>query len=160
MWFVLVLTSAITVTIVSFATPAGAEAMKSKVAFNNSIGKETGNQPAGGKTVSYQITLRGGDLDGCTVDIVESLYGREEGNWGIFDIKGDVKCSGGGFTYTSSGAWDGKGFHAAGAIKDGSGTGKFKDIGGRIAQLGGGASKADGGGFNISYDLVVDHRKA
>ena len=159
MRFTSVLTSTISVAILGFASPAGAEAMKSKVSFNNNIGKAAASQPAGGKTVSYQITLKGGELDGCTVDIVESLFGREEGAWGIFDIKGDVKCSGGGFTYTSSGAWDGNGFHAAGAIKDGSGTGKFQGISGRIAQLGGGASKADGGGFNISYDLVVDSSK-
>lgn len=149
---------------VSFAgisEPAAAQPMKSKVAFNNSIGKETGKQPAGGKTVAYRITLAGGALNGCTVDIVESLYGRDDGNWGIFDIRGDVKCAdGSGFAYTSSGSWDGNGFHAAGAIKDGSGTGKLKGISGRIAQLGGSASKADGGGYNIAYELVVDQRKA
>jgi hypothetical protein len=159
MRFTIVLTSVVNITILGFASPAGAEAMKSKVSFNNTIGQPSGNQPAGGKTVSYQITLKGGELDGCTDDVVESLFGREEGAWGIFDIKGDVKCSGGGFTYTSSGAWDGNGFHAAGAIKDGSGTGKFQGITGRIAQLGGGASKADGGGMIISYDLVVDQPK-
>ena len=160
MRFAFLLTGALSVAILGFASPAGAEAMKSKVSFNNSIGKEHGKQPAGGKTVAYQITLKGGELDGCTVDVVESLFGRDEGAWGIFDIKGDVKCSGGGFTYMSSGAWDGNGFHAAGDIKDGSGTGKFKGIKGRIAQLGGGASKADGGGMNISYELVVDSQKA
>ncbi|HEY7644862.1 MAG TPA: hypothetical protein VH858_07480 [Hyphomicrobiales bacterium] len=134
--------------------------MKSKVAFNNNIGKQTPDQPAGGKTVSYQITLSGGELNGCTVKIVESLYGREEGKWGIFDISGDVTCSDGGFSYTSSGAWDGNGFHAAGVIKTGSGTGKYKGITGRVAQLGGAGSKAEDGGFNISYDLVVDQSKA
>ena len=45
-------------------------------------------------------------------------------------------------------------------IKDGSGTGKYKGIAGRIAQLGGAGSKAQDGGFNISYDLVVDQNKA
>lgn len=159
MQLMFLLSSIISIAAVVFAPPAMAQAMKSKVAFNNSIGKKTGDQPAGGMTVSYQVTLSGGELDGCTVDIVESLYGREQGSWGVFDIKGDVQCSGDGFSYTSSGAWDGKGFHAAGTITDGSGTGKFKDIGGRVAQLGGGASKADTGGFNISYELVVDRRK-
>ena len=103
------------------ATPASAGTLKSDVAFNNGIGEKTASQPANGVEVSYQITLQGGDLDGCTVDIVESLYGRDEGAWGIFDIAGDVKCDRGGFSYSSSGAWDGKGFHAAGAIEDGSG---------------------------------------
>jgi hypothetical protein len=136
------------------AAPAYADAMKSGVAFNNSIGKKTAHQ------VAYQITLKGGELDGCTVDIVESLYGREEGAWGIFDIAGDVKCDRGGFSYTSSGAWDGNGFHAAGAIVDGSGSGDFEGISGRVAQLGGGAADAGDGTFNISYDLVFEAAEA
>lgn len=135
---------------------ASAEALKSKVAFNNGIGKETADQPAGGKTVGYQITLAGGDLDGCTVDIIELLYGRDEGAWGIFDIVGDVTCSNSGFAYTSSGAWDGNGFHAAGAVEDGSGTGDFEGITGRIAQINGGGSDAGDGTFDIAYELVVD----
>jgi hypothetical protein len=160
MRFMFLFTSAVSIAILAAASPAGAQPMKSKVAFNNNIGKQTPDQPAGGKTVSYQIPLSGGELNGCTVKIVESLYGREEGNWGIFDIAGDVSCADGGFSYTSSGAWDGNGFHAAGMIKDGSGTGKYKGISGRIAQLGGAGSKAPEGGFNISYDLVVDQNKA
>ena len=137
-------------------TSASAEALRSKVAFNTGIGEQTAEQPANGNTVAYQITLEGGDLDGCTVDIVESLYGRDEGAWGIFDIAGDANCANGGFSYTSSGAWDGNGFHASGAIADGSGSGDFEGIAGRIAQIGGGASAADNGTFDISYELVVD----
>lgn len=135
---------------------ASAEALKSKVAFNNGIGKETADQPAGGKTVGYQITLAEGDLDGCTVDVIESLYGREEGAWGIFDIAGDVTCTNGSFAYTSSGAWDGNGFHAAGTIEDGSGAGDFEGIAGRIAQINGGGSDAGDGTFDIAYELLVD----
>jgi hypothetical protein len=60
------------------ATPAAADTLKSAVAFNNGIGKKTANQPAHGVEVAYQVTLKGGDLDRCTVDIVESLYGRDE----------------------------------------------------------------------------------
>jgi hypothetical protein len=142
------------------AAPAYADAMKSGVAFNNGIGKKTADQPANGVEVAYQITLKGGELDGCTVDIVESLYGREEGAWGIFDIAGDVKCDRGGFSYTSSGAWDGNGFHAAGAIVDGSGSGDFEGISGRVAQLGGAGSDAGDGTFNISYDLVFETAEA
>ena len=136
------------------ATPASAESLKSAVAFNNGIGKKTATQPANGVEVAYQITLQGGDLDGCTVDVVEQLYGRDEGAWGIFDIAGDVKCDRGNFSYASSGAWDGKGFHAAGDIKDGSGSGDFEGVSGRVAQLGGGAADAGDGTYNISYDLV------
>jgi hypothetical protein len=138
------------------AAPAAADTLKSGVAFNNGIGEKTANQPADGVEVAYQITLAGGDLDGCTVDIVESLYGRDEGAWGIFDIAGDVSCDRGGFSYTSSGAWDGNGFHAAGAIMDGSGSGDFENISGRVAQLDGGGADAGDGTANISYDLVFD----
>jgi len=138
------------------ATPVSAEALRSNAAFNTGIGEKTANQPANGTTVAYRVTLKGGELDGCTVDIVESLFGRDEGAWGIFDIAGTVTCSGGGFAYTSSGAWDGKGFHASGAIKDGSGSGSFDGIAGRIAQLGGSAASAANGTFDIAYELVVD----
>lgn len=61
--------------------PAAADTLKSGVAFNNSIGEKTANQPANGIEVAYRITLQGGDLDGGTVDVVESLYGRDEGAW-------------------------------------------------------------------------------
>ena len=119
---------------------SSADTLKSGVAFNNGIGKKTATQPADGVEVAYQITLKGGDLDGCAVDVVEQLYGRDEGAWGIFDIAGDVKCDRGGFSYTSSGAWDGKGFHAAGDVEDGSGSGDFEGISGRVAQLKGGGA--------------------
>jgi hypothetical protein len=138
-------------------TPASADTMRSKVGFNTSIGQKTDDQPANGTQVSYQITLQGGDLDGCTVDVVESLYGREEGAWGIFDIAGDVKCGDrGGFSYTSSGSWDGNGFHAAGTIEEGSGTGEFQGVSGRVAQLGGGAKDTGSGTADISYEIVFD----
>jgi hypothetical protein len=137
-------------------SPAFADTLRSGVAFNNGIGEKTANQPADGVEVAYQITLKGGELDGCTVDIVEVLRGREEGAWGIFDIAGDVKCANGGFAYTSSGAWDGNGFHAAGAIEDGSGSGDFEGISGRVAQLNGGGADAGNGTFDISYDLMFD----
>lgn len=136
--------------------PASAGALRSNAAFNTSIGEKTANQPSNGVTVAYKITLKGGELDGCTVDIVESLYGRDEGAWGIFDIAGNVTCTGGGFAYTTSGAWDGKGFHASGVVKDGSGSGSFDGIAGRVAQLGGSAASADNGTLDISYELVVD----
>lgn len=138
------------------ATPASADTLRSGVAFNNGIGEKTANQPADGVEVSYQVTLSGGDLDGCTVDIVEMLVPRDEGAWGLFDIQGDVECDHGGFAYTSSGAWDGNGFHAAGNIEEGSGTGDFEGISGRVAQLGGAAADAGDGTFDISYDLVFD----
>ena len=139
-------------------TPASAEGLRSDVAFNTGMGEKTASQPSNGVEVSYQVKLKGGELDGCTVDIVEALYGRDEGKWGIFDIAGDVACSGGKFAYTTSGAWDGNGFHASGDIKEGSGRGDFEGIGGRIAQLGG-AAAADDGTLDVSYQLVVDKIK-
>jgi hypothetical protein len=150
------LLSTMAITALIAIAPAAADTLKSGVAFNTGIGEKTANQPADGVQVAYQVTLKGGDLDGCTVDIVESLYGRDEGAWGIFDIAGNVKCERGGFSYTSSGAWDGNGFHAAGAIADGSGTGDFEGISGRVAQLGGSGADAGNGTFDISYDLVFD----
>lgn len=138
------------------AMPASAEVLRSAVAFNNGIGEKTASQPADGVEVAYQITLEGGDLDGCTVDIVESLYGRDDGAWGIFDIAGNVTCDRGGFSYQSSGAWDSNGFHAAGAIDDGSGSGEFEGISGRVAQLDGSGADAGDGTFDISYELVID----
>lgn len=137
-------------------TSASADDLRSNVAFNTGIGEKTPDQPDNGDTVAYQIKLKGGDLDGCTVDVVESLYGRDEGKWGVFDIAGDATCANGGFSYTSSGAWDGNGFHASGAINTGSGSGDFEGIAGRIAQLGGAGSDAGDGTFDISYELVVD----
>lgn len=137
-------------------TPASAEVLRSGVAFNNAIGEQTANQPADGMEVAYQITLEGGDLDGCTVEIVEVLLPRDEGAWGLFDIQGDVSCDDGGFSYTSSGAWDGNGFHAAGDIESGSGSGQFEGVSGRVAQLGGGAADAGDGSLDISYELVFD----
>ncbi len=139
-------------------TPASADALRSNVAFNTGIGEKTADQPVNGVKVAYQVTLKGGELEGCTIDIVEALYGRDEGSWGIFDIAGNVTCAGGGFAYTSSGAWDGNGFHASGDIKDGSGSGNLEGIVGRIAQLGGAAAAAAAadGTLDISYELVVD----
>jgi hypothetical protein len=138
------------------AAPTSADTLKSGVAFNNGIGQKTASQPVDGVKVTYQITLQGGDLDGCTVDVVEQLRPREEGAWGLFDIKGDLTCDAGGFAYTSSGAWDGNGFHAAGDIVEGSGSGQFQDLSGRVAQLKGGGADAGDGTANISYDLVFD----
>jgi hypothetical protein len=138
------------------AAPAWGGALKSGVAFNTGIGEKTADQPADGVEVAYQVTLAGGELDGCTVDIVEALVPRDEGAWGFFDIAGDVKCDRGGFSYTSAGAWDGIGFHASGDIEEGSGSGDFEDVSGRVAQRNGGGKDAGNGTFDISYDLVFD----
>jgi hypothetical protein len=147
----------VAVAAIGIGTPALAGMMKAKVEYNNGIQQKTGSQPADGMQVSYQVTLNGGDLDGCTVDIVEALYGRDDGVWGIFDIAGYVRCGNRGeFSYTSLGSWDGNGFHGAGSITEGSGTGEFHGISGRVAQLGGVGSDAGNGTFDIFYELVFD----
>jgi hypothetical protein len=134
-------------------SPASAETLRSNVAFNTGIGKKTDNQPPNGMQVAYQTTLKGGELDGCTVDIIETFYPRNEGAWGIFDISGKVACANGdGFAYNSSGAWDSKGFRAAGSI----GSGRFANAKGRVAQLGGALAPASGGTADVSFELVVD----
>ena len=144
------------ITAVVMTTSASADSLKSKVAFNTGIAEKAAEQPANGIRVSYQITLQGGELNGCTADVIETLYGRDKGAWGIFDITADVACANGGFAYLSSGAWDGKGFHASGAINEGSGYEHYKGISGRIAQLGGAAASAGEGTLDVSYELVVD----
>lgn len=136
------------------ASPASAGTMRSSVAFNNGIGKKTATQPDGGIEVTYQITLKGGELDGCTVAIVEQLYPREDGAWGTFFIEGGVTCADGTFEYASAGAWDGAGFHAAGPISGGAG--RFDGINGRVAQVGGGAKPVGDGTAEIFYDLLID----
>ncbi len=149
-------TIAVVLSAVLSAGIASADAMRANVAFNNGIGEQTAEQPTDGVTIAYQITLDGGELNDCTVDIVESLYPRDAGAWGIFDIAGDLNCANGKFSYTTSGAWDGNGFHASGDIVAGSGSGDFDGIAGRMVQLGGGAAEADGGSLDIHYELVVD----
>lgn len=136
------------------AGPVAADTARSQVAFNNGIGKKTDSQPAGGLEVAYQVAPKGGQLDGCTIDIVEQLFPRDEGAWGIFVINGDVTCANGTLAYESAGSWDGNGFHAAGKIKGGSGS--FDGVKGRVAQLGGGAKPAGDGTADIAYELVLD----
>jgi hypothetical protein len=148
--------AAATLAAIMASAPAFADTLRSGVAFNNGIGQKTADQPADGVEVSYRITLQGGDLDGCTVDVVEQLYPREEGAWGIYDMRGDVACDRGAFAYGMAGAWDGNGYHAAGAIEDGSGSGEFEGISGRVAQLNGAGKDAGDGTFDLSYDLVFD----
>lgn len=131
--------------------------LRGKVAFNNSVAKMTANQPAEGVEITYQIMPKGAGFDGCTVDITERLFPRDGGTWGTFYITGRVACSGGdGFTYNTAGAFDGKGFHAAGTIVDGSGSGRFNGVQGQVAQLGGSITPAANGTLDVAYELVVD----
>lgn len=139
------------------AVPASAETLRTRVAFNTAIQQKIAEQPADGVSLAYAVTLAGGELDGCTVQIIESLYPRDEGAWGVFDVAGDVACDGGGFRFASSGAWDGNGFHGAGSVADGSGSGTYEGLSGRVAQIGGSLVPAAASGtFDVSYELLVD----
>lgn len=65
-----------------------------------------------------------------------------------------ARSSNGEFSYTSSGAWDGNGFHATGDIRGDSGD--YRGVSGRVAQLGGAAVPAGDGTLDVSYQLVFD----
>lgn len=144
-------------TVISVATAGQADTLRSTLSFNNAIQEPAPEQPADGVAVMYPVTLSGGDLDGCTADIEESLFPRDEGAWGIFEIAVEVGCGDGSFAFTSSGAWDSAGFHGAGHVVEGSGSGRFEDISGRIAQIGGAlAPGSESGTLDVRYELLVD----
>jgi hypothetical protein len=142
---------------IAASAPAEAEVLRSKVAFNNSIEKKTGNQPADGVEVTYQFAIKGGGLDGCTVDATRQDFPRDKAAWGTFYFVAKAACPGGdGFTYNGAGAWDDKGFKFAGIILDGSGTGRFKGVKARVAGLGGTAKPAANETLDVEFELVVD----
>ncbi|NJO36895.1 MAG: hypothetical protein HC871_03765 [Rhizobiales bacterium] len=60
--------------------PASADTLRSDVGFNTGIGQQTADQPANGNTVAYQITLAGGALDGCTVDVSSPFMAATKAN--------------------------------------------------------------------------------
>ncbi len=101
--------------------------------------------------VAYQIQLEGGDLDGCTLDIVESLFGRDEGAWGIFDIEGQVSCSTATSLIPRLVLGMATGFTHQGDITGGSGD--YEDAS-DAPQLGGFAKPADDGTLDIGYEFV------
>ena len=41
--------------------------------------KPAAEQPADGVAVTYPLAYAGGDLDGCTAEVAEKLYPRDEG---------------------------------------------------------------------------------
>jgi hypothetical protein len=137
------------------AGPVAAETLRSETAFNTSVQQQAAQQPAGGMAVTYPITYSGGALDGCTAEVAESLFPYDEGSWGIYEVAADVTCGDGGFAFTSSGSWDAKGFHGAGRVTEGSGTGSYEGLAGRIAQSGGLTPAADGTA-DIAYEIMID----
>ena len=139
------------------AAPSMAETMRSKVAFNTSIQKPAASQPPGGIAVTWDVTLSGGELDGCTASFVDNLFPRDNGSWGIFELEGSVACDKGAFKFNTTGAWDKNGFHGAGVISKDGRSGEFSQAEGRVAQIGVSfVPAATAGTFDVSYDLVVD----
>lgn len=137
------------------AGPAGADILRSATTFNTGVQQQADAQPADGVAVTYPITYSGGALDGCTAEVAETLYPRDEGSWGIYEVAADVACADGGFAFTSSGSWDAKGFHGAGSVDEGSGTGSYEGLAGRLAQSGGFSAAADNT-QDITYEIMID----
>jgi hypothetical protein len=137
--------------------PATAETLRSKVAFNTASQQPAASQPAGGHAVTWEVKLSGGELDGCTATFVDNLFPRDNGAWGIFELGGTVTCDKGAFKFTTTGAWDGNGFHGAGVISEDGRTGEFAQATGRVAQIGVKfVPAATEGTFDVSYELIVD----
>ena len=136
------------------AGPVGADTLRSETAFNTGIQQKAAEQPAGAVAVTYPVTYTSGDLEGCTAEIAETLYPYDEGNWGTYELAADVTCPDGGFAFTSAGAWDAKGFHGAGKVTEGSGTGSYADLAGRLAQSGVGQA-AENNTMDLSYEILI-----
>jgi hypothetical protein len=146
-----------TAIVLAAAAPAMAGTMRSKVAFNTGIQKPAASQPEGGVAMTWDVTLTGGELDGCTANIAENLFPRDNGSWGIFQLEASVACAKGTFKFNSSGSWDQNGFHGAGVILEDGRSGDFAQAKGRIAQIGSRiVPAATAGTFDVSYELVVD----
>lgn len=142
---------------VSLSVPAAAGTMKSNVAFNTGVQKPAATQAPGGHTMTWDVTLKGGELDGCTASITEDLYPRDNGAWGTFDFKAKVTCAKGAFNFATTGAWDQNGFHGGGLISEEGRSGEFAGIAGRVAQIGARIVPAAAAGtLDVSYELAVD----
>lgn len=143
--------------VVVVTTPAVAETMRSKVAFNTGVQKQAATQPAGGIAKTWDVTLSGGSLDGCKAEIVEDLFPRDNGSWGMFEFKAQVTCDKGTFKFATTGSWDQNGFHGAGLIDEAGRSGDFSQLKGRVAQIGARiVPAATTGTYDVTYDLVVD----
>lgn len=138
----------------TFGTTSLAETLASKVTFNTGIQEMAAEQPPDGIAVTYPVTCSGA-LDGCIAEVAESLFPRDEGAWGIYELVADVTCADGGFAFSSTGAWDAKGFHGVGRIAEGSGTGSYDGMTGRLAQSGGLTPREDGTA-DIAFDIWID----
>ena len=146
--------SAFAIAAIAVAGPAAADTLRAETTFNTGVQQKADPQPADGVAVTYPISYTG-DLDGCTAQVAETLYPRDEGAWGIYEVAADVTCADGGFAFTSAGSWDDKGFHGAGRVTEGSGTGSYAGLSGRLAQSGGSAPAANDT-MDLSYEIMID----
>lgn len=136
------------------AAPAAADAIRAETAFNTAVQQQADAQPADGVAVTYPIGYTG-DLEGCTAQVAENLYPRDGGAWGIYEVAADVTCADGGFAFTVAGSWDEKGFHGTGRVTEGSGTGSYADLAGRIAQSGS-VTPAANDTMDLAYRILID----
>ena len=146
--------SAFAIAAVAAAGPAAAETLRAETSFNTGIQKMADPQPADGVAVTYPISYTG-DLDGCTAQVAETLYPRDEGAWGLFEVAAEVTCADGGFAFTSAGSWDEKGFLGTGQVSVGSGSGSYAGLSGRLAQSGG-ATPAANNTMDLGYEIKID----
>ena len=140
------------------AGSAASETSRSRVLVNTGAMQPADGQPVADAVVlTYPIAFSGGDLDGCTASITETLFDHAEEGWGIFRVRGEASCPDGGFRYESAGAYDGEGLHGSGDVVEGSGTGRFAGLSARVAQLGGSiVPAASGDTFDVSFEFVID----
>ena len=66
---------------IAVAGPAAADTLRAETSFNTGVQQMADPQPADGVAVTYPISYTG-DLDGCTAQVAETLYPRDEGAWG------------------------------------------------------------------------------
>jgi hypothetical protein len=139
------------------ASPAMAEVLRSKVAFNTAVQKPAASQPADGYAVTWNVTLSGGELDGCTASFIDSLFPRDNMSWGIFELEASVACDKGAFKYSATGSWGKNGFHGAGFISNEGRSGEFSQAEGRVAMIDGTVvPAATAGTFDAAYDLIIE----
>lgn len=137
-----------------FTGPVDADTLRFGGTFNSGSYQMAEQQPADGVTVNYPVAFTGA-LDGCTGQATETLYPRDEESWGIYEVADKVTCEDGGFAFTARGSWDSKGFHGAGEVTEGSGSGSYAGLAGPLAQSGV-FTPAQNDTEDFSYEIMID----
>lgn len=133
-----------------------AEPSRTSVAFSTAEQSMAEEQPEGGAAVSYAVDYAGGAIDGCSGQVAETLYGRDEESWGAIDVGVAISCEDGGFGYEARGSWNGDSFQGGGHTIEGSGTGRFEGYSSPVAFIDGSVKAADGDTWDISFTLLLD----